>query len=101
MNHWVMYSDATAGPICEVYDGELHQEGDTYHIPPGTALVAQVASCGSWEETQRRARLIAAAPDLLAALSEMLEMATDNRTHGAEIDAACAAIAKAEGGDTP
>jgi len=43
------------------------------------------------------ARLIAAAPELLAALSAILDMATDNRTHGSEIDMACAAIAKATG----
>ena len=35
--------------------------------------------------------------ELLEALRGMIDMATDNRTHGPEIDAACEAIAKAEG----
>ena len=46
---------------------------------------------------EANARLIAACPDLLAAIRELLDMVTDNRTHGPEINRAVAAIAKAEG----
>ncbi len=34
---------------------------------------------------------------LVAALEGMIDMATDSRCHGGEIDAACAALAKARG----
>jgi hypothetical protein len=53
--------------------------------------------CGKQAETARaNGFLIAAAPDLLGACRGLLDMITDNRTHGPEIDTACAAIAKAE-----
>ena len=38
--------------------------------------------------------------DLIEALRGMVDMATDSRTHGPEIYAACDAIAKAEGKET-
>ncbi len=40
--------------------------------------------------------LIATAPELLAACEELLEMVTDNRTHGPAVYAAAEAIAKAK-----
>lgn len=64
---------------------EIGHEEDT--IPPALACAA----------TEPDARLIAAAPDLLAAIRGLLDMATDNRTHGLEIMAAVMAIDKAEG----
>lgn len=45
------------------------------------------------------ARLMASAPELLEAVRALLEMRTDNRTHGKEIDQAVSAISKAEGGN--
>lgn len=42
------------------------------------------------------AHLIAAAPDLLEALTNLLDMITDNRLHGPEVLAAAEAIHKAE-----
>ena len=59
-----------------------------------------VADCGSHEQSNANARLIAAAPDLLAALKEVEEYflsspyATDS---GQELRDVQAAIAKAEG----
>lgn len=43
------------------------------------------------------ASLIASAPELLGALRALLDMVTDNRTHGKEVLEAANAIAKAEG----
>ena len=48
-------------------------------------------------ENESDARLIAAAPQLLEALCNLLDMVTDNRTHGPEVYAAANAISKAEG----
>jgi hypothetical protein len=56
---------------------------------------------GSVSNAKNTFALIAAAPELLEALRAMLDMATDNRTHGPEIDLACAAIAKAERRGSP
>ncbi len=50
---------------------------------------------GTVEQIRATAKLIAGAPALLTSVRELLEMVTDNRTHGPEIDRACAAIAKA------
>ena len=47
------------------------------------------------DESGKNTQLIAAAPELLAALECLLDCVTDNRTHGPEVDAAAAAIAKA------
>ena len=48
-------------------------------------------------EQLRRLALIAAAPKLLQALRDLIDMTIDNRTHGPEIDQAIDAI-KAAGG---
>lgn len=50
---------------------------------------------GGEEHKQANGRLIAAAPELLEALRAMIDMATDNRTHGPEIMQAVTVIAKA------
>ena len=52
-----------------------------------SCLVSQLVLC----------KLHAAAPELLEALRNMIDMVTDNRTHGIEIDRAVEVIAKAEG----
>jgi len=51
----------------------------------------------SEEEMEANGNLIAAAPDLLEACKELLDMITDNRLHGPEVYKAAQAIAKAEG----
>lgn len=62
-----------------------------------THSLCRVQARESWlEEAAANARLISAAPDLLAALKGVLRVA-DRQTD--EFDAARAAIAKAEGGD--
>jgi len=62
--------------------------------------VATVCTSGLDEaEIESNCNLIAAAPRLLAALRGLLDMVTDSRTHGPEIDEACdAIIAAAQGG---
>ena len=50
-------------------------------------------------EWKANARLIAAAPDLLAALRMLLDAVTDGRTHGPEVYEAAAAISRATGGE--
>ena len=46
---------------------------------------------------QANAHLIAASPELLEALENLLDMVTDMRTHGPEIEAAADVIYKARG----
>ena len=48
------------------------------------------------EIARANARLIAAAPELLLACHKLLDMITDNRTHGPEVYFAAQAIAAAE-----
>lgn len=62
---------------------DRHHDDTSRHAPAHSA------------EADANARLIAAAPELLAALRAMLDMATDSRCHGPEIDQACNVIAKA------
>lgn len=69
-------------------------------------LVATVGLFRSLETASANARLIAAAPDLLAALESLLEWAADvhdpmkqSRINYSGMDAARAAIAKAKGAD--
>jgi len=54
---------------------------------------AEVASL----EDEANANLIAASPELLAALENLLDMVTDMRTHGPEVEAAADVIYKARG----
>lgn len=65
----------------------------------GTPYVAFLDARGTRDEKTRyaNARLIAAAPALLAALDHLLEMVTDSRLHGPEVLAAARAIAAAKG----
>lgn len=54
-----------------------------------------IATMDSWdgaEDHAANARIIAAAPQLVRALESLLDMVTDNRTHGPEIDLACEAL---------
>lgn len=71
-------------------------------------MVRRVALCGTHEgidldEAEANARLIAAAPDLLEALKELVAYATDGLGSLSDdwnvVKDARAAIAKAEGGD--
>ena len=66
-------------PICEIVDAEGEEPFD-----------------GLEEEEEANARLIAAAPEMLAALHEARDVLEDS--YGACIQAVDAAIAKAEGG---
>jgi len=84
-----------------------HTEGPWWACPPD-------ADSGNWEvedgyghtatvygdddPAAANARLIAAAPDLLAALKRLVDYC-DNHSDYDSIGAACAAIAKAEGSD--
>jgi hypothetical protein len=106
-----MHAEHTAGPW---------KKHDTY-IHDGSlagGLIAQVYDCGavnkvcaaaaeniSIKEAQANARLIAAAPDLLAALVAIADMKVDKNTNYEELTALCmaiaiTAIAKARGGTT-
>ena len=70
------------------------------HAWPAYPLTAQVGGMAALHEMQANARLIAAAPELLAALKGMLEVFGDEFGIGdsSVCDDARAAIAKAEGG---
>jgi len=72
-------------------------QGDDYAIVAGGEIIAEAfgrTSQNNFPPSAANARLIAAAPDLLAALKEVV--ALSDRKHDAW-DAARAAIAKAEG----
>lgn len=80
----------TPGPW-EVKDGVLKCTG-----PYGKFLFRLVESPGTGSEAEPNARLIAAAPDMLAALKE-LAVRYDPHFPSGPLDRALAAIAKAEG----
>ena len=75
-----------------------------YSLHPESGLISDeetgntIARC-YWakddDDYKANAALIAAAPELLEACRGLIDMITDNRTHGPEIDRACAAINKA------
>lgn len=48
-------------------------------------------------EAESNLRLAAAAPEMLEALESLLDMVTDNRSHGPEVYRAAQIIAKAKG----
>ena len=66
-----------------------------------TSDIGRIARLGKntdrYPESEANAQLMAAAPNLLKACRGLLDMVTDNRTHGVEIDAACEALSKADG----
>lgn len=88
--------------------GQWVMAGESYIVAIPDHLEHDGAPCGSivsqdktQEELNANAALISAAPDLLDACLALLDMATDSRCHGSEIDFACAAIAKAKGETRP
>jgi len=76
--------------------------GDDFWVSPDSSGLTQKVARVTWgmgeerEEGRENARLVAAAPELLAALKGVLRVA-DRKTD--EFDAARAAIAKAEGAE--
>jgi hypothetical protein len=100
---WIVAADNWGSPIIGT-PGETHPLGflivEGIYGPPHTSEAAK-ATAGA------NARLIAAAPDLLAACRAMLAWSEDIRKYfgvddmlGSEHDMARAAIEKAEGGKT-
>lgn len=92
-----MKTEHTPGPWIEFRDAESHDI-----IAPDGVHIARMEPRNGREpqkEQDADARLIAAAPELLAALAGMLEWArrVKGRNPGPEIAEAQAAIAKAEG----
>ena len=88
--YYVGGSDKRAAPY-------IRKEGD---MVPGTMAIASVTGRGGVSESAANARLIAAAPELLAALKQLTGEVTDlerNRVRESAVDAARAAIARAEG----
>lgn len=97
----------TPGPWFAEFNGtywEVWSNGDFGRIGDACASSASRPEHGSLELGEANARLMAAAPDLLAACKGLLDAIHDSMTHAAQaahaeqIDAARAAIAKAEGG---
>ena len=83
-------------PTAENISFKLNAEGELWGSIAYTQWV-QFAPPG-WEDKQKaNAILIATAPKLLKALEGLLDMVTDNRTHGPEVDAAADVIYKARG----
>ena len=75
-----------------------HQDGEhVFFDSPisGAVMVATVHNDGTWLAD---AKLIAAAPELLAALVDIVAAVRGDWPIGAQLDAADAAIAKAKGG---
>ena len=69
--------------------------------PPGSRMVCALSASDGWTQAAT-ARLIAAAPDLLAALQEIANNPSPNGRgfgHWAQLVIAAPAIAKATGGD--
>ena len=62
-----------AANLVDVHAGELLKTADGWIVPPGTSLIATVAHVGTVAATDANAALIAAAPDLLDALRDLLE----------------------------
>lgn len=74
------------------------REKDYIRVFAGTTYVGSVGNSDDpFERTEANARLIAAAPDLLAALKLILQSIPSEMFGDYESDAAYAAIAKAEG----
>jgi hypothetical protein len=107
----------TPGPWGCVYDGSSVWSVGEEDDPQGLRIAAVQRRGGldTWEEAADNGRLIAAAPDLLAALRLILEelrsmqvsldqeysVPSDGPSEPSRAEtAACAAIAKAEGADT-
>ncbi len=100
---------AKTGPItndnqCVVMGPDIHEEGETRRVCVVDAVTGTFTKSRKFKPDadcavrDANARLIAAAPDLLAALREFIEWAerNPNRTANAPIDAARAAVVKAE-----
>ena len=89
----------TPGPWVVTYDKDSVPQ-----FGVDSASKVSIADVYGWQKgkvhlgvAQANARLIASAPQLLAALRGLLDMVTDNRTHGHEVDNAVTAIDAAEG----
>ena len=91
----------TPGPWRVAFGNRLEVHGPKDEIGWPASIVYNAGLCTS-EEAQANARLIAAAPDMLAALQDiMAESSRDDDDHDviATIQGVCrAAIAKAKGG---
>jgi len=69
----------------------------TIRSVPGNHWLATMDSWDGAVDHAANAHLIAAAPELLAALENLLDMVTDMRTHGPEVEFAADVIYKAKG----
>ena len=85
------YIVRTTAEYLRINQDEDGRNADIAHV--------QVWQADGYEQTEVNARLIVAAPELLEVCEGLLEMVTDNRTHGPEIERAVKAIRKAEKGE--
>lgn len=91
-------TNGLTGPRCAPTVVLGHQEVPVQEpIHAGGRPVAWVLSSRRDDRAEADARLIAAAPDLLKALEELLEVTDFHELYGSRTEAARAAIAKATG----
>ena len=69
----------------------------TIRSVPGNHWLATMDSWDGADDHAANANLIACAPEILAALENLLDMVTDMRTHGPEVKFAADVIYKARG----